>query len=277
MKSKISMSLEKINHRQFLLYLSLICLSFIPAKSVISAPTAKDYEQFRGGASVPDCDFYFDVPKFVELQRTGSLTGAIGRAIFDGEEANTLTLGVGASGSCEYFRTSSGSIHKIRSGIRPTYNGMPIKKILNPPNERISTFVDSNDRKHTIKYLFSPPSQAQSIEKIADGKYLYAHFQGEPDFLEIEGEKYRGLVHIPGKPVGLENIELSPWQPISKSALKFVRKGVIYNPSTPKTPYWCSQEASGWQPHIRGFENPILYCTSEGLTSIMPENFRGMF
>jgi hypothetical protein len=256
------------------LWLSLICLSFIPAKSVISAPTAKDYEQFRGGASVPECDRDFDVPTFVDLQRKGSLTGAIGRAIFDGEEANTLTLGVGAGGSCEYFRTSSGKIHKIRSGIRPTYNGKLFKKLLTPPNERISIFVDSNGRKHTIKYLYAPLSQTQSIEKIADGKYLYAHFQGEPDFLEIKGGKYRGLVLIPGK-VGIESVGLGPWQPISKSALKFVRKGVIYNPMTPKTPYWCSQEASGWQPLSR--KNPILYCTSKGLTSVMPENFRGMF
>jgi hypothetical protein len=262
-------------HRQFLVCLSLICLSFIPAKSVISAPTAKDYEQFRGGASVPECDRDFDVPKFVELQRTGSLTGAIGRAIFDGEEANTLTLGVGAGGSCEYFRTSSGAIHKIRSGkLLSTYNGMPIKKILNPPNERISTFVDSNGKKHTIKYLRVPLSQTRSIEKIADGKYLYAHFQGEPDFLEIKGGKYRGLVDMPGK-VGI-GFGLGPWQPISKSALKFVRIGVIYNPNTPKTPYWCSEEAPGWQP-LRTVKKYILFCTSEGLTSVMPENFRGMF
>jgi hypothetical protein len=240
-----------------------------------ATPTAKDYEQFRGGVSVPDCDFYFDVPKFVELQRAGSLEGAIGRAIFDGERSNTLTLGVGAGGSCEIFRTSSGAIHKIRSGIRPTYNGIPIKKLLNPPNERISIFVDSNDRKHTIIYLYTPLSQIRSIEKIADGTYLYAHFRGEPDFLEIKGGDYRGLVRIPGRPVWLDGMELGPWKPISQSGLRFVRKGVIFNSSTPKTPYWCSQNAPGWQPFSRRY--PILFCTADGLTSVMPDNFKGMF
>ena len=257
-------------HRQFLVCLSLICLSFIPAKSVISAPTAKDYEQFRGGVSVPECDRDFDVPTFVDLQRKGSLTGAIGRAIFDGEEANTLTLGVGAGGSCKYFRTSSGKIHKIRSGIRPTYNGKLFKELLSPPNERISAFVDSNGRKHTVIHQYGQLFQTLSIEKISDGQYLLAYYQGESDLLEIKGGNYRGLVRIPGKPAGPESLGLGPWQPISKSALGFVRKGVIFNPSTPRTPYWCSQDAPGWQPQARGFKNHILYCTSEGLTSINP-------
>jgi hypothetical protein len=241
-----------------------------------TTPTAKDYEQFLGGVSYPFCDKDFDIPRFVDLQRKGSLTGAIRRAIFDGEEAKALVFGIGAGGNCSYFRTSSGVIHKISFGkLSIVYNGKPIKERLKATSEEILAFVDNNGRKHTIKYLHGQLSQTTSIEKIANGKYLYAHFQGEPDYLEVKAGKYRGWVPIPGKPAGLDGFELSPWKPISKSGLRFVRKGVIYNSSTPKTPYWCSREASGWQPFSR--EYPKLFCTSDGLTSIIPANFKGMF
>ena len=202
------MRLIRLKHRLFLVCFSLLCLPFAPAKSVISAPTAKDYKQFLGGVSFPYCDDVFDIPKFVDLQREGSLTGSIRRAIFDGEEAKALVFGIGAGGNCSYFCTSSGVI------------------------------------------LHGQPSQTASIQKISDGKYLYAHFV-------------------------LDGFELSPWKPISTSGLRFVRNGVIYNPMTPKTPYWCSQGAPGWQPFSR--EYPILFCTSNGLTSVKPANFKGMF
>jgi len=230
---RCSMRLIRLKHRLFLVCFSLLCLPFAPAKSVISAPTAKDYKQFLGGVSFPYCDDVFDIPKFVDLQREGSLTGSIRRAIFDGEEAKALVFGIGAGGNCSYFRTSSGVI------------------------------------------LHGQPSQTASIQKISDGKYLYAHFQGEPDYLEVKGGNYRGWVPIPGKLLVLDGFELSPWKPISKSGLRFVRNGVIYNPMTPKTPYWCSQGAPGWQPFSR--EYPILFCTSNGLTSAKPANFKGMF
>ena len=241
-----------------------------------ATPTAKDYEQFRGGVSVPECDHDFDIPRFVDLQREGGFAGAINRAIFDGEEAKELVLGVGAGGSCSFFSTSSGAIHKIRSGkLRFTYNGKPIKKLLSPPNERITAFVDSNGKKHSIKYLYGQLSQSPSIQKIPDGDYRYAFFQGEFIPIEIKGGQYRGFVTIPGKPAGIESEGFGPWKPISHSGLKSVRKGVIYNPSTPKTPYWCSQNAPGWQPFSRRY--PILFCTADGLTSVMPDNFKGMF
>lgn len=266
--------MKNINRRQVLFCLSLVCLSLTQAKPAISAPTLEEYEQFRGGVYVPECDPDFDIPKFLEIQKKGGLTGAIGWASFDGEEAKSLLLAVGGSGSCTYYRTNSGKIHKVaRFGRYFGYNGKPIKRLLSLPNIRDSIFIDSEGGKHTIEHLSAPLSQTRSIEKIPDGKYLYAYFNGEPDFLEIKAEKYRGLVLIPGK-VGIESVTLSPWQAISESTLKFVGNGVIYNPNTPKTPYWCSQKASGWQPLSR--KAPVLYCTSEGWTSTMPENFRGM-
>lgn len=181
------MRLKEINRKQILLWLCLMCLSLMQAKSVISAPTSEEYEQFRG---------------------------------------------------------------------------------------RDSIFVDINNIKHTIEHLSAKISQRQPIEKIADGYYRYAEFNGEPDFIEVKEGKYRGLVLIPGK-VGIESVSLSAWQSISKSDLKFVRIGVIYNSSTPKTPYWCSKEAPEWQPLSR--KTPIIYCTSKGWTSLKPETLRVIF
>jgi hypothetical protein len=241
-----------------------------------ATPTAKDYEQFRGGVYFPFCDTDFDIPRFVDLQRKGSLTGLIRPAIFDGEEANALVFAIGAGSNCSYFRTSSGVIHKISFGKSSiTYNGKPANYRLKTPSEGITAFVDSNGKNHTIKYLHGQTSQAASIQKISDGKYLYAHFRGEPDYLEVKGGNYRGLVRIPGRPVVLDGFEIGPWKPISQSGLRSVRKGVIFNSSTPKTPYWCSQNAPGWQPFSRRY--PILFCSADGLTSVMPDNFKGMF
>ena len=271
-----STRLIRLKRRVFLVCFSLLCLSFAPAKSVISAPTAKDYKQFLGGVSFPYCDDIFDIPKFVDLQRKGSITGTISRAIFDGEEAKAVVFGLGAGGNCSYFRTSSGVIHKISFGKSSIlYNGEPAKYRLKPPSEGITAFVDSNGKMHTIKYLHGQPAQTASIQKIPDGEYRYAFFQGDFIPIEIKRGQYRGFVRIPGKPAGPEGEGFGPWKPISKSGFRYVRKGVIYNPSTPKTPYWCSREASGWQPFSR--EYPRLFCTSAGLTSIMPATFKGMF
>lgn len=140
-----------------------------------------------------------------------------------------------------------------------------------PSSEGITAFVDSNGKMHTIKYLWQP-SQTASIQKIPDGEYRYAFFLGEFVPIEIKGGQYREFVPTAG-PLGEG---FGPWKPISQSKLRFVRNGVIYNPSTPRTPYWCSEDAPGWQP--LGFRNIYrLFCTSEGLTSIMPDNFKGMF
>lgn len=151
------------------------------------------------------------------------------------------------------------------TGVISSYVNSPI---LEPQN---ITFLEGTQYNSASSQTSIPSNK---IEEIADGKYLYAHLQGDPDVLEIEGGSYRGFVDMPGK-VGI-GYGFGPWQPISKSALKFVRKGVIYNPNTPKTPYWCSKEAPGWQP-LRTVKNSRLFCTSEGLTSIMPDNFKGMF
>jgi hypothetical protein len=105
------MDLKKLSHRQVILGLSVICLSFVQTKSAISLPTAKEYEQFRGGVDFPDCDHYFDIPKFIAVQREGGLTGKIGHARFDGEEAKSFTLAVNSG--CEYYRTKSGILHKV--------------------------------------------------------------------------------------------------------------------------------------------------------------------
>ncbi|MFM7888438.1 MAG: hypothetical protein ACKPCM_17485, partial [Pseudanabaena sp.] len=104
------MRLKEINHKQILLWLCLMCISFMQAKSVISAPTSEEYEQFRGGVYVPECDPDFDIPKFIEIQRKGGLTGGIGQARFDGEEAKTLLLAVGGGGNCTYYKTNNGKI-----------------------------------------------------------------------------------------------------------------------------------------------------------------------
>jgi hypothetical protein len=138
--------------------------------------------------------------------------------------------------------------------------------ILEPQN---ITFLEGTQYNSTTSQTSKPSS------KIADGEYRYAFFRGEFIPIEVKGGQYRGFAIIPGKPAGIESEGFGPWKPISKSGLRFVRKGVIYNPSTPKTPYWCSREASGWQPFSR--EYPRLFCTSAGLTSIMPATFKGMF
>lgn len=175
---------------------AFICLSLIQVKSVISAPIMKEYEQFRGGVSFPDCDDYFDIPKFIAVQREGGLTGLIGQARFDGEEAKSLVLAVNSG--CTYYRTKSGIIHKVarfKSGSY-FYNGKPIKYLLSPPNLKDSIFLDDKGMKHTIEHLDTTLSQSpktlisstNSSGKILDGWYL-GDLASEA-IIEVRGNQY---------------------------------------------------------------------------------------
>lgn len=153
------MSLKKLNYKQVLIGLFLICLFLIQSKSVISVPVDKEYQQFRGGVYYPDCDDYFDIAKFIAVQREGGLTGLIRQVRFDGEEAKSLVLAVNSG--CTYYRTKSGKIHKLatfRSG-NSFYDGKPIKKILSSPNPKYFIFLDSTGMKHTIEHLDQGHSQ----------------------------------------------------------------------------------------------------------------------
>lgn len=148
----------------------------------MSAPTAEEYEQFRGGVYDPECDSYFDVPKFIEIQKRGrSLTGSIIQARFDGEEAKALVFAVAAGGNCTYYRTNGGKIHKVaRFGRHFGYNGKPIKKLISPPNEINAIFIDSNGIKHTIdRFRFNTLTVKSfatlSIDKLPDANYKYCN------------------------------------------------------------------------------------------------------
>jgi hypothetical protein len=140
LRQESNMNLKKLNRLKIAFGISVICLSFIQTKSAISLPTAKENEQFRGGVDCPDCDHYFDIPKFIAVQREGGLTGKIGQARFDDEEAKSLTLAVNSG--CEYYRAKSEILHKVgffRFG-ESFYNGEPIKKYLGFPNPNVTFF-----------------------------------------------------------------------------------------------------------------------------------------
>jgi len=214
------MSLKELNHRQVLFCLSLICLLLIQAKSAISAPTEKEYEQFRGGVDYPDCDYYFDIPKFISVQREGGLTGLIRQVRFDGEEAKSLVLAVNSG--CTYYRTKSGKIHKVatfRSGSS-FYDGKPITKILSSPNSKDFIFLDSTGMKHTIEHL--DQEHSQSTSQIPSGRYF-----GNTELIEIKSNQYCGGNIITGK------IECDPI-----SDLKYIKPGVVQLWSE----YFCSEK-----------------------------------
>lgn len=147
------------------------------------------------------------------------------------------------------------------TGVISKYGRNPV---LEPQN---ITFLEGTQDKPAVSQSTRPS------RKIPDGEYFVFYYVGDSDYIEIKGGVYRGWVRIPGGPLGPSGLELGPWKPISQSGLSFVRKGVIYNPSTPETPYWCSQDAPGWRPLVRNFKDPRLFCTSNGLTSL-PDNFK---
>lgn len=255
------MNLNKLNHRQFLLGISVIGLSLIQSQPAISVPTAKDYEQFRGGVNYPDCDFYFDIPKFIAVQKEGGLTGLIGQARFDGGEAKSLVLAVNSG--CTYYRTKSEIIHKVarfKSGSY-FYNGKSIKNLLSPPSLKDSIFLDDKGMKHTIEHLDTklsqspktPISSTNSSGKIPDGAYLNGDISGG---LEVKGNQYRALE--PG--------QTTPWHPISD--LRKVSQEIIYASHSdafgyPYPGYWCSKKAPGWVEWNQR-NNQFLYCTNKG-------------
>jgi hypothetical protein len=217
---------KKLIHRQVLIGLSFICLSLIQAKSAISVPTATEYEQFRGGVYFPDCDDYFDIPKFIAVQREGGLTGLIRQVRFDGEEAKSLVLAVNSG--CTYYRTKSGKIHKVatfRSGSS-FYDGKPIKKILSSPNPKDFVFLDSKSVKHTIEHL--DQERSQSVSRIPNGRYV-----GESPsdaVIEIKNNQYCGANFVTDK------MECHPI-----SDLKYIKPGVVQL-GNEENGYFCSEK-----------------------------------
>ncbi|AFY59671.1 hypothetical protein [Synechococcus sp. PCC 6312] len=213
------MSFKKLQHHHIFLGFSFICLALIYAEPAISVPTVKDYEQFRGGVNYPDCDRYFNIPRYIAVQKTGGLTGGIGRAIFDGEEAKYLVLEIDSG--CTYYRTQSGKIHKVatfKSG-RAFYDGKPIKR-LNSPTLMDLVFLDSTGVKHTIVHLY--PDHSQSTSQIPSGRYF-----GNSEFIEIKNKQYCGANFA------TEKIECYPI-----SDLKYIKSGVVQLWNE----YFCSEK-----------------------------------